>query len=75
MTLVGYKGLQLGSVLNPFLNNFIRSCADRLIPSGCGFLQYADDMVVYMAHRIYNLARELVQTAHTLLNVFFSSIG
>jgi hypothetical protein len=47
MTLVGYKGLPQGSVLSPFLYNIIGSCADRFISSGCGFLQYADDLVVY----------------------------
>jgi ribonuclease HI len=36
MTLVGYKGRPQGSVLSPFLNNIIGSCADRFIPSGCG---------------------------------------
>jgi hypothetical protein len=45
------------------------------IPSGCGFLQYADDLVVYMAHRLLNVARGLVQTACQSLNVFFSSMG
>jgi hypothetical protein len=75
MSLVGYKGLPQGSVLSPFLYNIIGSCADRFIPSGCGFLQYADDLVVYMAHRLFNVARGLVQTACTSLNVFFSSMG
>jgi hypothetical protein len=75
MTLDGYKGLPQGSVLSPFLYNIIGSCVDRFIPSGCGFLQYADDLVVYMAHRLLNVARELVQTACTSLNVFFSSMG
>jgi hypothetical protein len=60
MTLVGYKGLPQGSVLSPFLYNIIGSCADRFIPSGCEFLQYADDLVVYMAHRLFNVARGLV---------------
>jgi hypothetical protein len=75
MTLVGYKGLSQGSVLSPFLYNIIGLCADKFIPSGCEFRQYADDLVVYMAHRLFNLARELVQTACTSLNVFFSSMG
>jgi hypothetical protein len=30
---------------------------------------------VYVAHRLFNVARELVQTACTSLNVFFSSMG
>jgi hypothetical protein len=42
MTIVGYKGLPQGSVFSPFLYNIIGSCADRFIPSGCGFSQYAD---------------------------------
>jgi hypothetical protein len=75
MTLVGYKGLAQGSVLSLFLYNIIGSCADRFISSGCGFLEYADDLVEYMAHRLFNVARRLVQTACTSLNVFFSSIG
>jgi hypothetical protein len=77
MTLIGYKGLPQGLVLNPFLYNIIGSCADRFIPSGCGFLQYADDLVVYMAqaHRLFSVANGLVQTTCTSLNVFFSSMG
>jgi hypothetical protein len=75
MTLVGYKGLTKGSVLSPFLFNIIGSCADRFIPSGCDFLQYADDLVVYVVHRLFNVPLELVQTAYTSLNVFFSSMG
>jgi hypothetical protein len=51
MTLGGYKGLPQGSVLSYFLYNIIGSCVDRFIPSGCEFLQYADDLVVNMAHR------------------------
>jgi hypothetical protein len=61
MTLVGYKDLPRGSVLSPFLYNIIGSCSDRFIPSGCGFHQYVDDLLVYMAHR--------------LVNFFFSSMG
>jgi hypothetical protein len=72
MTLVGYKGLPQGSVLCPFLYNFIGSCADRFIPSVCGFFQY---LVVYMAHKLFSVAHGLVQTACTSLNVFFSSMG
>jgi hypothetical protein len=76
MTLVGYKGLPQRSVLSPFLYNIIRSRADRFIPSGCGFFQYADDLVlvVYMAHRLFSVAHGLVQTACTSLNVFFFSM-
>jgi hypothetical protein len=53
MALVGYKGLPQGSVLSPFLYNNIGSGVDRFISSGCGFLQYADYLVVYMAHRLF----------------------
>jgi hypothetical protein len=74
MTLVGYKELPQGLVLSPFLYNIIGSCANRFIPSGCGFLQYADDLVVYMAHRLFSVANGLVQTVCTSLNIFFSSI-
>jgi hypothetical protein len=49
--------------------------ADRFNLSGFGFLQYADDLVVYMAHRLFNVARGIVQTACTSLNVLFSYIG
>jgi hypothetical protein len=52
MTLVGYKGIPQDSVLSPFLYNIIGSCADRFIPSGCGFLHNADDLVVYMTQRL-----------------------
>jgi hypothetical protein len=75
MRLVGYNGLPQGSVLSPFLYNIIGSCADRFIRSGCGFRQYADDLVVYIAHRLFDVARGLVQTVWTSLNVFFSSMG
>jgi hypothetical protein len=75
MTLVGYKGLPQCSVLSPFLYNIIGSSADRFIPSGCEFFQFADDLVVCMAHRLFNLAHGLVQTACTSFNVFFSSMG
>jgi hypothetical protein len=75
MTLVGYKRLPQDSVHSLFLYNIIGSCSDRFFPSGYGFLQYADDLVVCMAHSLFNVARGLVQTACTSLNVFFSSIG
>jgi hypothetical protein len=42
---------------------------DRFVPSGCGFLQYADDLVVYMAHRLFNVARGLIKTACTGLTI------
>jgi hypothetical protein len=60
MTLVGYKGLPQGSVLSPFLYNIIGSCADRFVPTGCGFLQYADDLVVYVVHGLIGVARGLI---------------
>jgi Reverse transcriptase (RNA-dependent DNA polymerase) len=75
LTRVGYKGLPQGSVLSPFLYNILGSCVDRYIPSGCGFLQYADDIVIYAAHRLFNVAHGLVQTALTALVVFFNSMG
>jgi hypothetical protein len=75
MTLGGYICLPQGSVLSYFLYNIIGSCVNRFIPSGCEFLQYADDLVVYMAYRLFNVVRGLVQTACTSLNVFFSSMG
>jgi hypothetical protein len=59
MTLVGYTGFPQGSTLSLFLHKIIGSCANKFIPSGCGFLQYADDLV-------------MIQTACTSLNVFFS---
>jgi hypothetical protein len=75
--LLGYKGLPQGSVLSPFLYYIIGSCVYRFIPSGCGFLQYADVLVVYVAHRLFmfNVARGLDQTACTSLNVLFSSVS
>jgi hypothetical protein len=75
MTFIGYKGLRQSSVLSPFLYNIMRSYDNRFTQSGCGFLQYADDLVVCMAHRLFDVARGLVQTACTSLNVFFSSMG
>jgi hypothetical protein len=71
MKLIGYKGLPQG----PILYNIIGSCVDRFIPSGCGFLQFADYLVVYVANRLLNVARGLVQTAFTSLNIFSSSMG
>jgi hypothetical protein len=75
MTLVGYKSLPQGSVLSPFLYYVIGSCPDRFVPAGCGFLQYADDLVVYVTHRLIEVARGHIQTACTSLGVFFSSMG
>jgi hypothetical protein len=71
MTLFGYKGLPQGSVLSPFLYNVIGSCADRFVPAGYGFLQYADDLVVYVAHRLIAVARWLVQTCLHVVGCFF----
>jgi hypothetical protein len=75
MTLVGNKDLPQGLVVSPFLYNIIGSCENKFIPSGCRFLQYFDDLVVYMARRLFNVARELVQTACTSLNILFSSMS
>jgi hypothetical protein len=72
--IVGYKGLPLGSVLSPFLYNIIGSCTERFISSGCRFFQYADDLVVYMAHRLFNEAHGLVETSCPSLTGFFSSM-
>jgi hypothetical protein len=52
MTLVGYKRLPQGSILSPFVYSFIGSCVDRFVPAGCGFLEYTDDLVVYVTHRL-----------------------
>jgi hypothetical protein len=75
MTLVGYKSLPRGSVLIHFLYNVIGSCADRFVLDliGCGFLQYADDLVVYVSHRLIEVTLGLAQTV--CLGVFFSSMG
>jgi hypothetical protein len=56
MTLTGYKGLPQGSVLSPFLYNLLGSGMDRFVPSGCDFLQYADDIVVYSSHHVLQIA-------------------
>jgi len=71
----GYKGLPQGSVLSPFLYNLLGSSIDRFVPRGCNILQYADDVVIYASHRLYEIARALVQTACTSLSVFFDTIG
>jgi hypothetical protein len=52
MTLTGYKGLPQSSVLSPFLYNLLGSGMNRFVPSGCNFLQYADDIVVYSSHHV-----------------------
>jgi hypothetical protein len=75
MTLVGYKGLPQGSILSPFLYSVIGSCTDRFVPAGRGFLEYTDDLMVYVTHRLIGVARGLIQTARTSLGVFFSSMG
>jgi hypothetical protein len=75
MTLTGYKGLPQGSVLSPLLYNLLGSGMDRFISSGCNFLQYADDIVVYSSHHIFEIASTLVQTACSSLTVFFSMVG
>jgi hypothetical protein len=78
MTLVGYKDPPQGSVLSPFQYNIIGSCADRFIPSGCGFLQYADVwwciVYVYGTQTVYVAWIGLVQTACTSVNVLFCFI-
>jgi hypothetical protein len=40
------------------------------IPAGCGVHQYADDVVVYVLHRIVEIATALVQTACLALKLF-----
>jgi hypothetical protein len=75
MTLTRCKGLQQGSVMSPFLYNLLESGMDRFVPSGCDFLQYADDIVVYSSHHVLQIAFALVQTFCSLLSVFFSLLG
>jgi hypothetical protein len=67
MTLTGYKGLPQGSVQSPLLYNLLGSGMNRFIPPGCNFLQYADDIVVYSLHHIFEIASTLVQTAGVLI--------
>jgi hypothetical protein len=38
-------------------------------------LQYADDLVVYVAHRLIGVVRGLIKTAYTSFGVFFFSVG
>jgi hypothetical protein len=64
MTLVGNKGLPQGLVLSPF---YTISLGRARIGSS--------HLDVYVAHRLFNVARGLVQTACISLNVFFSSMG
>jgi hypothetical protein len=75
MTLNGYKGLPQGSVLSLFLYNLLGSGMDRFVLSGCNFLQYADDIVMYSSHHVLQTACALVQTACSLLSVFFMLLG
>jgi hypothetical protein len=70
MTFTGYKGLTQGSVLSPCMYIFLGSGMDRFVPSGCNFLQYADDIVVYSSHLVLQTACVLVQTASSSLSVF-----
>jgi hypothetical protein len=71
MTLTGYKGLPQGSVLSPFLYNLLGSGMDRFVQSGCDFLQYADDIVVYSSRNVFQTACALVLTACSSLSVFY----
>jgi hypothetical protein len=75
ITLTWYKGLPQGSVLSPLFYNLLGSGMDRFIQSGCNFLQYADDILVYFSHHIFEIASILVQTACSSLRVFFSMLG
>jgi hypothetical protein len=50
------------SVLNPFLYNLLGSGMDRFVPSGCDFLQYAVDIVVYSSHHVLQTTCALVQS-------------
>jgi hypothetical protein len=43
--------------------HLLRSGMDRFVTSGCDFLQYADDIVVYLSHHVLQTACALVQTA------------
>jgi hypothetical protein len=61
--------------MSPLLYNVLETGMDRFIPSGCNFLQYADDIVVYSSHHIFKIASTLVQTACSSLSVFFSMSG
>jgi hypothetical protein len=74
MTFTEYKGLPQGSVLSPFLYNLLGSGMVRFVPSGCDFLQYADDIVVYLSHHVLQTACALVQTACPSIS-FFSQLG
>jgi hypothetical protein len=38
-------------------------------------LQYADDLVVYVAHRLIGVVRGLIKTSYTSFGVFFDSVG
>jgi hypothetical protein len=66
-----YDPVVKGSVLSPFLYNLLGSDMDRFLPSGCDFLQYADDIVVYSSNHVLQTACALVQTACSSLSVFF----
>jgi hypothetical protein len=66
MTLIEYRGLSQGLVLSPFLYNLLS--LDRFMSSGCIFLQYADDIVVYSSYLV-------VQTACSSISVCFLLLG
>jgi hypothetical protein len=59
MTLTGYNRQPQGSVLTQFLYNLLEFGMDKFAPSGCNFLQYADDIMVYSSHHV-------LQTAYAL---------
>jgi hypothetical protein len=56
----------------PFLYNLLGSDMDRFMPSGCNFLQYVDDNVVYSSHHVLLTDCALVQTNCSSLIFFFS---
>jgi hypothetical protein len=65
MTLTEYKGLPQGSVLSLLLYNLLGSGMDRVVSSGCDFLQYADGIVVYSVYS----SHYVLQTACALVLV------
>jgi hypothetical protein len=68
MTLVGYKGLLQGSVLSYKISLSLAQI-DLSQPA-----VVFSNLVVYVTHRLIEVAFGLIQTACTSLGVFFSSM-
>jgi hypothetical protein len=69
----GYKDLPQGSVLSPYMYNFYTRLVEACLHPVCTFLQYADDLVVYISGKHVEAVRECLQTSLTRLMTWFGT--